>query len=1015
MTVPHPIDEKLRSNYQKYAAKNPLFALDHEWLRYNDPALVLAAGDDPEFDYLEYYLARQKSLVSPNPFFDWKVYDTRSSWLGRGGRSPIEYDFMTIGVERNVSPHWIFRNEYLAVMRPGQAHVAFTDEELAAFRANYGSDYLAWLLNVDAFDRASPLFSFGFYRHRTDAQLSNREAMRRYLMGGHVEGVHGTPLFDDDWYLSRYDGELSVGTEPYHKHRSAIQHFLDEGVRKGFSPIPDLDAEFYAKANPGVAKQIGPGKFACPIHHFLGNLATPDLRPNPYFDPVFYLDENPDARKEMEAWGLINPLEHFLHVGYARGWKASRPLVQVSVPEDSAKAVFERRAGLTVHQHLMTGRKPAFVATGASFSAVIPVCNHFEFTVALLLQLARDHGPGSDHPVQPIVVDNGSTDRSPSLPGLFDNLVYLREEAPLGYTAASNLGARSATAPILIFLNNDIELGSRALDTLIEALDDDPTLGATGPKIVLTDGKVQEAGGVVFANGGTAGFGRGLDPDRDVVNLARDVDYVSGCALAVRRALFEELGGFDELFSPGYFEDTDLCLRIWQIGKRVKYLPQAHITHYEYGTYSKGRPKEISYFRMYANKSKFLRKHREALPAIAAPAEPFDLSRAAFRRGRDPGRYVVFVEDLLPNARFGSGFVRSSDVVREFLNRGWRVTAWAGAQRPGDEAFITEHKGRVDVRYMKDTPIPELLKEVGGAVDLVWVCRTHNIANFRSELSEWRRGGPARRLVADTEALASLRNAFPGMSPSQIAQDPRATKVVKGELAAAAGFDRIVCANQSEAQLASAALETDAVSVLGHRFDIVSDPPGFATRRHFVFCGAVHELSSPNLDSLRWLARDILPRIREEIPEAILSFVGYLRGNLVLPTEITEAVSVLGGVDDLKPVFDAHRVFVAPTRLAAGVPHKVQQAMALGVPCVITDNLADQLEVAGQGTPFLTAGMDPDSFAARCVELHANADLWARVQADARAEIERSASPASFGRQFDDILEALDARAEVQS
>ena len=55
-------------------------------------------------------------------------------------------------------------------------------------------------------------------------------------------------------------------------------------------------------------------------------------------------------------------------------------------------------------------------------------------------------------------------------------------------------------------------------------------------------------------------------------------------------------------------------------GKRVRYLPQAYITHYEYGTYSRGRPKEISYFRMYANKAKFLRKHRDTLPAVAAPA-----------------------------------------------------------------------------------------------------------------------------------------------------------------------------------------------------------------------------------------------------------------------------------------------------------------------------------------------------------------------------------------------------------
>ena len=1008
MTTPHPIDEKLRGNYQKYAAKNPLFNLDIEWLRYNDPTLVLEAGDDPEFDYLGYYLARQTSLVSPNPFFDWKIYDARSSWLGRGGRTPIEYDFMTIGLEKNISPHWIFRNEYLAVMRPLQEAWAYTEKEIAQFRRNYGSDYLAWLISIEKFERASPLFSFRFYRHQIGkSELSNRETLRHYLMGGHVDGPHGTALYDDEWYMARHGEELSVGSEPYHRHKSGIQHFLEEGVHKGFSPIPDFDEDFYVKANRKVAKEIGPGMFHRPIHHFLGNLATPDLKPNPYFDPVFYLDENPEARKEMQAWGLLHPLEHFLHVGYARGWRANPPLMQVSIPEDFAKATFERRAALTTNQHLMTGRKLTLATEGATFSAVIPVYNHFDFTASLLVQFARDHGPASPNPAQVIVVDNGSTDRTPELPELFEGLTYVRTETPIGYTAASNLGAREATTPYVIFLNNDIELGIRALDEMVEALAADPTLGAVGPKIVLSDGKVAEAGGVIFVNGGTAGFGRGLDPDREVVNIARDVDYVSGCALAMRRDLFERLDGFDELFSPGYFEDTDLCLRIWLAGERVRYLPRAHIVHYEYASFSKGRPKEISYFRMLGNQKKFLRKHREVLPEVAAPIEPLDVCTAAFRRGGVEENYVIFVEDLVPSAKFGSGFVRSEDVVKEFIARGWRVTVWAGSPRQGDEEFVEAYRGRVDVRYMRDVSLPRLLSEAGGAADLLWVCRTHNLSNFRKRLGDWRRGSPDRRLVADTEALASLRNAFPGQRLSAIAAEPKAVKVVKGELAGAEGCDRVVCVNRAEADLASQALQSDAVSVLGHRFEVNRDAPGFDARKGFVFCGAIHHPTSPNLDSLRWLATEILPLIRKSIPDATLSFVGYLRGTVELPPEITEAITVVGGVDDLKPVFDAHRVFVAPTRLAAGVPHKVQQAMALGIPAVITENLAEQLEALPDHAPFVSTPLETEAFAAKCVELHADPAKWTMVQSDGWTEIERTASPDAFARQFDQILESL--------
>lgn len=970
--------------------------------------MVGVISGDPDFDLLDYYLSRQLNglLPSPNPLFDWALYDRRAGYRQRGPTVPVELDFMSNGLEHNISPHWILHPQHFGAAQ------GYNEEELAAVRKNFGSDYNAYLNNIERLDRPGPMFSAKFYRFVTGFDGDNKASLLRYLKGDHVAGVHGTPLFDESWYRARYEEDmLLVGREPQHRFRSAIEHFMVEGIARGYSPIPDFDADFYLQTYPDVSEGIAEGHYSSAIDHFLAALRSGRRRPNPYFDPVYYLDQHPNVRQEMHETGLVHPLEHFLHVGYKRGYRASPPLISVEIPERFAKAMFERRARLATHEYLIAPTRLDMKVAKPEISVVIPVSNHFAFTASLLVQLATEYGPDCKRRAEVIVVDNGSTDRTTEVPDLFPGVVYVRTEEPIGYTAACNLGAKEATAPVIVFVNNDIELGKGALSAFLDAFAADKTVGVLGGKIVLTDGRTQEAGGLVYANGGTAGFGRGMAPDREVLNIARDVDYVSGCLLAVRASLFTQLGGFDELFSPGYFEDTDLCLRAWAAGSRVRYLPHAYITHYEYGTYSKGRPKEISFGKMFANKSKYLRKHRDVLLRTGVAVIDRDQTRGAFRLGGRDTKYMLMIEDLAPDHLFGSGFARSEDVLKEFLARGWRVSVLAGAKRPGDDRFVERYSGRLDLRYQIDTGLDQLLEEIGGALDVAWVCRTHNLSNFRDPLLNWRRGGEGRRLVADTEALASTRTAFPGGLPSDIRGSAEAARVVLGEIGPAEDFDEIVCVNGHEAELAKVALPAKTPFVIGHRFDIGRSETMFEERSGFVFCGAVHEPYAPNLDSLKWFCGEILPLIRKEIPDARLDVVGYIREGISLPKAVAENATILGRVDDLAPVFDRYRVFIAPTRLAAGMPHKVQHAMALGIPCVATANLADQLELSSDLTPLVSAPVDAAAFASQCVALYRDAALWGKVQADGYAEIIRKASAETFSAQFDKVLEGLYGQA----
>jgi GT2 family glycosyltransferase len=161
----------------------------------------------------------------------------------------------------------------------------------------------------------------------------------------------------------------------------------------------------------------------------------------------------------------------------------------------------------------------------------------------------------------------------------------VRGSTNVGFVASCNRAAGEATGEFLVFLNNDTVVQQGWLRPLLRTFRDFDDAGAVGGKLVYPDGRLQEAGGIVFSDGSAAKIGYG---DHDVAAPAyafvRPVDYCSGALLAVRRELFLELGGFDERYAFGFYEDTDLCLAIRERGLRVYYQPESVVVHVEGGT-----------------------------------------------------------------------------------------------------------------------------------------------------------------------------------------------------------------------------------------------------------------------------------------------------------------------------------------------------------------------------------------------------------------------------------------------
>lgn len=183
------------------------------------------------------------------------------------------------------------------------------------------------------------------------------------------------------------------------------------------------------------------------------------------------------------------------------------------------------------------------------------------------------------------VVDNGSTDGSveeirPHFPGV--TLIENREN--LGYAGGNNVGLRHALrqgADHALLLNNDTEVTADFLRRLVEAAQADPQVGVAGPTIYYYDQPdvIWSAGGSIDWRRGDARM-VGLN-ERDAGqfgNKPREVDFVSGCAMLVRRAVLEQVGLLDERFFA-YYEEVEWCARMRRAGFKIIQVPQARLWH----------------------------------------------------------------------------------------------------------------------------------------------------------------------------------------------------------------------------------------------------------------------------------------------------------------------------------------------------------------------------------------------------------------------------------------------------
>jgi len=186
-----------------------------------------------------------------------------------------------------------------------------------------------------------------------------------------------------------------------------------------------------------------------------------------------------------------------------------------------------------------------------------------------------------------IVVDNGScVDDFDKLIAFKGAYTLLRLEVNRFFGEGNNIGAESAKGEFILFMNNDITVTAEWLPPLMNAFDIYSDCGASGPKFLYPEGRLQEAGALLDEEGNAVQIGKYQNPNEPRFCQSRVVDYVSAATVLMRKTIFEEVFGFDFIYEPAYYEDTDLCMKIGQMGLKTYYIAESCVIHHESATTS---------------------------------------------------------------------------------------------------------------------------------------------------------------------------------------------------------------------------------------------------------------------------------------------------------------------------------------------------------------------------------------------------------------------------------------------
>ncbi len=951
--------------------------------RYADAVATLPEASDRAL--LDFYLATGQGLGhSPNPWFDEAWYRRAHPMVAR----LLEHGEYASGMDHycrqghclDRRPHWLFDERYYRGRYKDLSDQVLRDRKLANGYDHYlRNGNREGRIGHRLFDPARFLAAFD-----PDTAQSHREAGPYRAFLGRAQGADAEPgttiLFDPVWYRTRYP-EVMAGIASG-DYRSALEHYLCNDSPERFDPLPQFSETWYRQQNPDVTAAIAGRQARNGYAHFLDSGLAELRSPAPDIDLRWYSGQETVAA-DLAARRAPDAFSHLLAIGLSTGLPTAPPLpahapaATASIGSDSLMLPSLGRMGLDFR-----------CDTPPEITIVIAPHNGFETLMATLATVRDGFAGGIDL----VLVDRGSSDPVRAITRHVTGAQVLRFETRIEERAAFSAALQCARADAILFLAADARPGHGAIHRALGHLHRDPTIGVVGGMTVDHQDHIVDAGGALWDDGTLAWYAAGASPLTPEANVRCDVDCVPPHFLLGRTRLLTSVDAFARRAPSLEHAAACAALALRAQGARIVYDPAIIVR----------RPNPDEPLNSDESRS-LLREHGGASLTVRPMTRPGPW--IALRPINQAAHRVLYLDDTVPLRFTGSGFVRSNDVIHAMDRMGCAVTVFPILGCRHDLASVyAALPDTVEVLHDRGlTDLPTFLAAREGWFDTIWVSRIHNLDLVAPVLAASRaRGAPMPRLVLDTEAIASERRQA---RLALIGQSLDLRSAIAEELLNAPMCDHVVAVSERDARtLREAGFPT--VSVIGHIRTPTPTPRRFADRQGMLFVGAMHEQDSPNHDSLCWFVDAVLPLIEQKLGwETRLTIAGYTAPGVSLARfEDHPRITLRGTVPDLTPLYDAHRLFIAPTRFAAGMPYKVQEAASFGLPVVATRLLAEQLDWHDDTELVATPTGDAVAMADAILSLYRDETRWTRLREAALRRLVAENAPDHYGASLREAL-----------
>ena len=627
------------------------------------------------------------------------------------------------------------------------------------------------------------------------------------------------------------------------------------------------------------------------------------------------------------------------------------------------------------------------------------------------IQSILEHTDFNETPYEVILADDVSKDATASIGDYIRGLVVSRNTENQGFLKNCNQAAKKAVGDYIFFLNNDTKVTDGWLSSLLNLMDGDESIGMAGSKLIYPDGRLQEAGGIIWSDGSGWNYGRLDDPEKPQYNYLKEVDYISGAAIMIRRSLWEEIGGFDERFAPAYCEDSDLAFEVRKHGKRVVYQPKSVVVHFE--GISNGTDVNGEGLKKYqvVNQEKFREKWKEELKEQSRNTGNPNPFTARDRSQKKP--CVLVIDHYVPTWDKDAGSKTTYQYIRMFLKKGYNVKL-LGDNFLHEEPYSTElMQMGVEILYGEDmqSGIWDWIRENQLFIDIAYLNRPHIAIKYIDFLREntgirciyYGHDLHFLRLPREYELNGDIRTKresdywksieFTVMQKADMSYYPSEAEVeaihaldpkIRVKAITAYLWEDFLPCGKSGALLSETGEETD-----------------YARREGLLFVGGFAH--PPNEDGVLWFVKDVFPKIREKVPDMNFYIVGSKA-----PEEITAlgaepektGIHVLGYVSDeeLAALYQKTKITVVPLRYGAGVKGKVVEAIYNGAVVVTTsvgaEGIPDPERVLATVNETETELREhpeavAESFAEAVLKLYRNDGMLAAISSETQRYIKR--------------------------